>query len=188
VNFSRYLHAGKAVNPWQLQLLEGESSTVVTDPQQQSATGALTSKATDRLQQEDSILLTFSAPATAAISHAQQQSIDLARQANGDMVLELEYQLVAMPEQQGKVQLGMRCASSQPGCETLLDFSTYFAKQQAKGWQQLKIPLRCFTDHNKAFDLTKISHPLLISAGKGLQIQLARVRLTENEGNGICGG
>ena len=102
------------------------------------------------------------------------------------MVLELEYQLLAMPEQQGKVQLGMRCTADQPDCETLLDFTAYFAGQQGKGWQQLKIPLRCFTDNNKAFDLSKISHPLLISAGKGLQIQLARVRLTENEGNGIC--
>lgn len=188
VNFSRYLHAGKAVSPWQLQLLDGAQVTIVTDPQQQSATGALASKATDRLQQEDSILLSFSAPATAAIAHAQQQPIDLARQANGDMVLELEYQLLAMPEQQGKVQLGMRCTADQPGCETLLDFTANFAGQQGKGWQQLKIPLRCFTDNNKAFDLSKISHPLLISAGKGLQIQLARVRLTENEGNGICGG
>jgi len=198
-NFSRYLHAGKAVNPWQLQLVERDSVTVVTDPLQQSATGALISKATDRLQQEDSVLLSFNAPATAAIAHAQQHSIDLARQANGDMVLELEYRVLAMPEPGSKVLLGMRCLSGQPGCESLLDFTTVLAGQPQEGWsfltghpqegwRLLKIPLRCFTEANKAFDLTKISHPLLVSASKGLQLQLARARLAENEGNGICGG
>ena len=189
VNFSRYLHAGKAVSPWQLQLIDDGQVTVVTDPLQQSAQGAVTAKATDRLQQEDSVLLNFVKAGSVALTHSQQASLDLARQANGDMVLELEYQVLALPaatdKAATKILLGMFCGDN---CKTSLDFSNYFSTQLGKGWQSLKIPLRCFSQNNPDFKLTAITHPLLIESPAGFQLQLARVRLTENEGQGVCGG
>mgnify|MGYP006144029799 CR=1 FL=1 len=188
VNFSRYVHAGKAVSPWQLQLIDNGQVTVVTDPLQQSAQGAVTAKATDRLQQEDSVVLNFAKTGSVALTHSQQASLDLARQANGDMVLELEYQVLALPaatdKKAAKILLGMLCGDN---CKTSLDFSSYFSTQLGKGWQSLKIPLRCFSQANTAFDLSKISQPLVLEATAGLKLQLAKVRLAENEGQGQCG-
>jgi beta-glucosidase len=182
LNFSRYLHAGKAVNPWQLQLLDKGQVTVVTEPLQTSAGGALEAAATDRLQQEDSVLLTFHKDAAVALNHAQGVALDLSRQANGDMTLELEYQVVAMTA--GKVSLAMQCGDN---CKSTLDFTSYFSGMSGKGWNSVKIPLRCFTEANSAFDLTKISQPLVLEATAGLKLQLAKVRLAENEGQGQCG-
>jgi beta-glucosidase len=182
LNFSRYLHAGKAVNPWQLQLLDKGQRTVVTEPLQKSAGDALEAVATDRLQQEDSVLLTFHQDAAMALSHTQGVALDLSRQANGDMTLELEYQVVAATE--GKVKVAMQCGDN---CTSALDFSSYFSSMNGKGWQSLKIPLRCFTAANSAFDLSKISQPLVLEASSGFKLQLAKVRLAENEGQGQCG-
>ncbi len=186
LNFSRYMHAGKAVNPWQLQLLDKGQVTVVTEPLQKSAGEALEAAATDRLQQEDSVLLTFHKDAAVALNHAQGVALDLSRQANGDMTLELEYQVVAMTQgpETAKVTVGMNCGDN---CKSTLDFTSYFSGMSGKGWQSLKIPLRCFTTANSAFDLTKISQPLVLEATSGVKLQLAKVRLAENEGQGQCG-
>ena len=110
--------------------------------------------------------------------------MDLSRQANGDMTLELEYQVVAMAPDSAKVSIGMNCGEN---CKSVLDFSSYFSSMNGKGWQSLKIPLRCFSTANAAFDLTKISQPLVLEATAGLKLQLAKVRLAENEGQGQCG-
>jgi beta-glucosidase len=184
LNFSRYLHAGKAVNPWQLQLLDKGQVTVVTEPLQKTAGGALEAAATDRLQQEDSILLSFHQDAALVLSHAQGVVLDLSRQANGDMTLELEYQVVAMAPEGAKVTIGMNCGEN---CKSTLDFSSYFSSMNGQGWQSLKIPLRCFSQANTAFDLSKISQPLVLEATAGFKLQLAKVRLAENEGQGQCG-
>jgi beta-glucosidase len=96
--------------------------------------------------------------------------------------LELEYQVVAMAT--GKVSVAMQCGDN---CKSTLDFSGYFAGMAGKGWNSVKIPLRCFTEANSAFDLTKISQPLVLEATAGLKLQLAKVRLAENEGQGQCG-
>lgn len=188
LNFSRYLHAGKAVNPWQLQLVDQGKVTVVTEPRQDSASAAVTAVATDRLQQEDSVLLSFHKDAAVALGHAQGVSLDLSRQSNGDMTLELEYQLVTMTvgteALPAKVTLGMHCGEN---CGASLNFTEHFSGMQNKGWHSIKIPLRCFIEANTDFDITKVSQPLVIEATAGLVLQLARVRLAENEGQGQCG-
>ncbi len=182
LNISRYLHAGKAVNPWQLQLLDQGQVTVVTEPRQDSAAGALTAQATDRLQQEDSVLLSFHQGAAVALTHTQGAAVDLARQSNGDMTLELEYQVVTMAT--GNVTLGMQCGQD---CSARLDFTNHFAGAQNQGWHSVKIPLRCFTEANSGFDISKVTQPLLLESSAGLVLQLARVGLAENEGTGHCG-
>ena len=48
LNVGRYLYAGKAVRPWQLQLVDQGEITVVADALQQSAHGAISAEATDR--------------------------------------------------------------------------------------------------------------------------------------------
>jgi beta-glucosidase len=119
-----------------------------------------------------------------ALNHAQGVALDLSRQANGDMTLELEYQVVAVAPDNAKVTVGMNCGEN---CKATLDFSSYFSGMSGKGWQSLKIPLRCFSQANTAFDLTKISQPLVLEATSGFKLQLAKVRLAENEGQGQCG-
>ncbi|PKM18383.1 MAG: beta-glucosidase [Gammaproteobacteria bacterium HGW-Gammaproteobacteria-15] len=182
LNASRYLHAGKAVTPWQLQLLDQGQITLVTDALHTSARGALTATATDRLQQEDSVTLSFVQPGTVLLTHADGVVLDLARQSNGDMALELEYQVLALSN--SKATLGMQCGDN---CSANIDISGQLAQMQGQGWQSMKIALRCFSEADSTFDISKVTRPMVLQAGAGLVLQLANVRLAQNEGNATCG-
>ncbi|WP_215396090.1 glycoside hydrolase family 3 protein [Rheinheimera oceanensis] len=182
LNASRYLHAGKAVTPWQLQLLDQGQITRVTDALHTSALGAITATATDRLQQEDSVTLSFVQPGTVLLTHADGVVLDLARQSNGDMALELEYQVLALSN--SNTTLGMQCGDN---CSANIDISGQLAQMQGQGWQSMKIALRCFSEADSAFDISKVTRPMVLQAGAGLVLQLANVRLAQNEGNATCG-
>ncbi|WP_156420185.1 glycoside hydrolase family 3 protein [Rheinheimera sp. EpRS3] len=182
LNASRYLHAGKAVTPWQLQLLDQGQITRVTDALHTSARGALTATATDRLQQEDSVTLSFVQPGTVLLTHADGVVLDLARQSNGDMALELEYQVLALGN--SNATLGMQCGDN---CSANIDISGQLAQMQGKGWQSMKIALRCFSEADSTFDISKVTRPMVLQGGAGLVLQLANVRLAQNEGNATCG-
>jgi beta-glucosidase len=178
LNLGRYLYAGKAVRPWQLQLVDQGEITVVDDALQQSAHGAISAEATDRHQQEDSVLIRFAKDGALALAHGGDAAVDLARLAEGDMALEIEYQLLSIAD--GALSIGMACGSD---CGAELDFAEYFSGQMEQGWQTLKVPLRCFT----GMDMTRITGPLVLQASAGTVIQLANVRLANNEGQGQCG-
>jgi beta-glucosidase len=182
LNTSRYLHAGKAVTPWQLQLLDQGQITRVTDALQTSALGAVTATATDRLQQEDSVTLSFAQPGTVLLTHADGSVLDLARQSNGDMALELEYQVLALSN--SSTTLGMQCGDN---CSANIDISGQLAQMQGQGWQSMKIALRCFSEADSAFDISKVTRPMVLQGSAGLVLQLANVRLAQNEGNATCG-
>lgn len=182
LNTSRYLHAGKAVTPWQLQLLDQGQITRVTDALHTSARSAVTATATDRLQQEDSVTLSFAQPGTVLLTHADGVVLDLARQSNGDMALELEYQVLALSN--SNATLGMQCGDN---CSANIDISGQLAQMQGQGWQSMKIALRCFSEADSAFDISKVTRPMVLQAGAGLVLQLANVRLAQNEGNATCG-
>ena len=183
LNTSRYLYAGKAVTPWQLQLSDAGTITVVADAQQRSAAGAVTAIATDRLQQEDSVTLRFDKAATVRLGHADGIALDLARQSNGDMALELEYQVVSVAAGT-KVELGMQCGDN---CASMLDISSNLQAMQGKGWHSTKIALRCFSQANGNFDISRVTQPMVLRSDAGLVLQLANVRLAQNEGNATCG-
>jgi beta-glucosidase len=187
LNNSRYLYAGKAVTPWQLQLLDEGKVTVVTDAMHTSANGAVTAQATDRLQQEDSVTLSFIKPGAVALSlggvGADGDVLDLARQANGDMALELEYQVLAMGAD-STVTLGMQCGDN---CAVMLDISAQLAQMQDKGWHSMKIALRCFSEADSNFAISRVTQPMRLQSSAGLVLQLANVRLAQNEGNATCG-
>ncbi|WP_231731091.1 putative glycoside hydrolase [Lacimicrobium alkaliphilum] len=153
--------------------------TVVTDALQHSTHGAISAEATDRHQQEDSVVISFTADGVLALAHDTGATVDLARLAEGDMALEIEYQLLSLTDNTS-LSIGMACGSD---CGASLDFTEYFSEQQGRGWQSLKVPLRCFTD----MDMTRVTSPLVLQGSAGTVIQLANVRLANNEGQGQCG-
>ena len=59
----------------------------------------------------------FAKNASVALTHSQQASLDLARQANGDMVLELEYQVLALPAATDKASTDKETAKILKGSE-----------------------------------------------------------------------
>ena len=183
-NNTRYLVAGKAVAPWQLHLIDGGNITVVENATQVSSQRAVTARAADRKQQEDTVIIDLRDKAIVALSHGQGQPIDLVEHSNSGMALELDYQVIAASGQ--PVRLGLACGTA---CGSSIEIGATLKRQAGSGWRTAEIPLRCFTDPQwatGALRLNNITSPFVLAADGALQLQIARIRLKANEGSGHC--
>ncbi|RDV25684.1 glycoside hydrolase family 3 protein [Alteromonas aestuariivivens] len=173
----RYLYAGDAVPPWQLVAADGGGSTVINQPRMSSVNGALEVVATDHNAQEDTVIVTWAGAGSLSI---QGETIDIARQSNGDMALELVYQVLKPAS--GNISLGMYCTG--PGCAGNLDLTAQLNKLTGQGWQRSAIKLSCF--EQMGADMNQITRPLVIESTSGLQLQIAEAHLVANQGQASC--
>ncbi|MFN4291878.1 MAG: glycoside hydrolase family 3 N-terminal domain-containing protein [Permianibacter sp.] len=183
-NDSRYLVAGKAVTPWQLQLIDDSKITVVENATQISSQRAVTTRAADRKQQEDTVIIEVHDKAFVALSHSQGQAINLVEHSSSGMVLELDYRVIASG---GKpARLGLACGLA---CGSFLDVGDALKQQAGTGWRTAEIPLRCFADASAGSTLrmNHITSPFVLASDGELQIQIARVQLKASEGHAACG-
>ncbi len=183
-NDTRYFIAGKAVAPWQLHLIDDGKTTVVENATQVSTNRAVTVRAADRKQQEDTLIVDIHNKAIVALAHSQGNGIDLVRQSNGDMALEIDYQVISSG---GKpVRVGIACGKN---CGSYMDVTKVFQAAAGKGWHTSEIMLRCFNDAARvivALRLDHITSPFVIASDGELQLQIARIRLKANEGKASC--
>ncbi|NQD36436.1 exo 1,3/1,4-beta-D-glucan glucohydrolase [Permianibacter sp. IMCC34836] len=184
VNVDRLFTAGKATSPWKLQLLDQGDATLVENPVQVSRHRAVTVQAADRKQQEDTLVIDIKDKAFVSLVHEKGERINWARQSNGDMALEIDYQVIAAS---GKpVRLGIACGVD---CSSYLDVTQEFAASAGKGWRTAEVLLRCFNDPARIsgeFRLDRVSAPFVIASEGALTLQIARIRLKPNEGQARC--
>jgi hypothetical protein len=109
------------------------------------------------------------------------QALDLLRQANAEMSLQIDYRLDQAPT--GAVGLAMACAAGcgeagSPAIEPLL------SKAPVGVWHTLKVPLACFRE--KGVDLGRIAAPMVISSSGRLQLSIAAVSLASDSNGAVC--
>lgn len=183
-NDTRYFSAGKASAPWQLHLIDEGKTTVVENATQVSANRAVTVRAADRKQQEDTLIVDIHDKAIVALAHRQGSAINLMRHSNGDMALEIDYQVIASA---GKpVRIGVACGKD---CGSYIDATNVFEHNAGKGWRTAEVMLRCFNNAARIsgeFRLDHISSPFVIASDGDLQLQIAHIRLKANEGKASC--
>ena len=85
------------------QLLIGSPGALATNP----APDLITAQGADRNAQEDAVRLRWSGSGRAAVAIAQESGMDLTRQANGGLALELEFKVDKAPT--ADVNLLMTC-------------------------------------------------------------------------------
>lgn len=183
-NDTRYLVAGKAVAPWQLHLIDGGKTTVVENATQVSSQRAVTARAADRKQQEDTVIIEVRDKAIVALNHNQGVAIDLVEHSNSGMALELDYQVLASSGKSAR--LGLACGTA---CGSFIEVGEALKRQAGTGWRTAEIPLRCFTDPQRVNGTLRFNHitaPFVLASDGELQLQIARVRLKANEGSGRC--
>jgi len=180
LNISRYFYAGKPVSPWQLLLVDDQGRVAVDDPRVSSAGEAILAQARDYQQQEDSLLLEFGGQGRAVFALENDGSVDLSRQMNGDMALEIEYRVVQ--QDSTRVGLGMSCGED---CNARLDI-TDDLKVAGDEWTRTQILLSCFAQADENFAMDSVVSPLFIESEAGLSLQLAQIQLTSNEGQANC--
>lgn len=102
--------------------------------------------------------------------------VDLSRQRNGDMVLSFSVRLDAAPL--GPIELGFGRQRQ--------DIAPMLADAKPGVWREVKVRLSCF-DAGQA-GVSAVDVPFSIRSGGPLQISIAEVGLTSNDGISGCAG
>ena len=125
----------------------------------------VTVRAIDRRGQEDTRLFTFGGGATQSVRLTTGQPLDIARETNAELSLQVEYSVRSAPT--AVVTLGME-GGSVPVTDTL-------RSSTKDEWKTLTVPLQCFA--RSGADMAKISTPLVLSTSGQLSIAVSDVRI-----------
>ena len=138
--------------------------------------------AVDRNRQEDSRRFLWLGSGNATVALAGAAPLDLSRETNGDVAVEIDYRVDALGD--GTVRMigyneGLKPAG------TGLDITSQFKSAQGKGWQTMSVPLSCFA--KSGLDMTKALVPLSINTSVALDLSISRVALgTSTAGRITC--
>lgn len=162
---------GRIPAGWSLTLADADGAAVpVTGPRGATPSGRLAIAGVDRRAQEDARVLTWRGGGAATVALNAAQPIDIAREANGELSLVLEYRLDAAPA--GPVTVAMGCGA---GCGARVPVTPALAAAPIGEWRTLAIPLRCFA--RGGAEMGRIETPLAITSEGPLRLALSDVRI-----------
>jgi beta-glucosidase len=124
----------------------------------------------DRDAQEDSRRLTWAGTADGAVVLTSSPSIDLTRESNGQLSIEVEARVDAIGD--SPVIAAMECGAQ---CGASIDIGAALRANLSKGWQTLSIPLSCFA--KAGVDMRRVSVPLRLSTKGNLDLRVSRMAL-----------
>lgn len=176
-----FLADGRGVNGWSLSLGDAASPvTPATGSRAALAGGALTLEAVDHRRQEDARRLRWSGAAPAWAELRRDPTLDLLREANGDITLELDLRVDAAPA--GPVALSLASADGRRGA---VPVGPALAAAKAGAWTRLRVPLNCFG--KAGADLGHVQ-ALRIETARALDLTLSNVRLSQIAPGDACPG
>lgn len=167
---------GDPVGDWSLMLEDAGGKTRIGDSDGSSGGGLLSVVPADREVQEDTIVLTWSGDASLII---EGRAVDLVREANGDMVLQIDYQVISAASTAVSISMGQGTDR-----RVSLDVSSQVRAAAGEGWQTSLIRLSCFEE--MGLNMASVSEPLVISSDGPMILQLASARIVANPGNVDC--
>jgi len=154
------------------RLLIGPPGALSTNPGPE----LIEARGADRAAQEDSVRLRWTGAGQAVAAIVQDAPVDLSRQSNGDLALELELKVDAPPS--AEVSLLMGCGAQCAGGFPLRTMLTEAAKT-AK-WTRITVPLRCF--EKAGVDMTRVDTPLSIATSGTLDLIMSSARIVSPSG------
>ena len=173
---SNFLKAGEPVSPWRMVMRDSAGTVQITGSKAASASGALTMTALDYKGQEDTRLFAFSGDAVLSI---EGEAVDISRESNGDMALELTYQVLG--DKVANTTFTIGCGE---GCSGGLDITNGLLSKLNQGWQVSRLKLSCFAE--RGTDMSKVSSPVVIAGSGATQIQIKSIRIDSNQGDANC--
>ncbi|MEM9529335.1 MAG: glycoside hydrolase family 3 N-terminal domain-containing protein [Pseudomonadota bacterium] len=166
-----WVRYGDPVAPWQLVLKDLAGESLVTSSQGMSPGGRLQARPADDQVQEDTLRLIFSDQASLLLRGPETS---LARQVNGQMAVAIQY----------RVNRFSGTASVTVGGGAPVPVTRRFAADANEPWQDLRIPLSCFTsDHT---DLDSVQEPWQLEVTGQLELRLRSIRLAADAQGGSC--
>ena len=178
----KYFANGRMLPPWRFGLRENGEMSLVPERAEPFATGGSISIAPIDAGgvQEGGRRVTWTGQGDAAVL-LTGMPLDLLRQANADMSLQIDYRVDERPS--GAVHLQLGC---DPDCPDrgALAIETILNQTPVGVWHTLKVPLACFRD--KGGDLARIAAPMVISTATRMQLSLAAVNLASDANGAVC--
>lgn len=171
-----FLKTGDPVPPWRLVIRDSGGTVQVTNARAVSATGALEVSAQDHQAQEDTSVFVWNDSATMSV---EGSALDLSRESNGDMALQIEYSVAgeAVGNTSFSIVCGVDCAGS-------LNMTDQLSAKLGMGWQTARIKLSCFADQGA--DMTAVTRPFQVNADGPLNMQMGSIELVSNQGDASC--
>ena len=178
----KYFANGRMLPPWRFGLRENGEMSLVPERAEPFATGGGISIAPIDAGgvQEGGRQVTWAGQGDAAVL-LTGMPLDLLRQANADMSLQIDYRVDERPS--GAVHLQVGC---DPDCPDrgALAIETILSQAPVGVWHTLKVPLGCFRD--KGADLARIAAPMVISTATRMRLSLAAVNLASDANGAVC--
>ena len=176
VSLNSLIVAGNANSPWRMVITDGEGENQISGSTGETPSGSLSVVPADYEAQEDTSIVTWTAPARFYISG---QPVDLTSQTNGDMVVEFTYQVTG--DEVGATSLFTECGA---GCGATLDMSDQFAALSGAGWQTSQVKLSCFAE--AGLDVANVTVPFGIQSEGPLTVQVQSAEIVSNGGDADC--
>ena len=132
----------------------------------------ITARGADRRAQEDSVRLTWTGRGPAVAAIVGDEPIDLTREANGDLAIEVDVRVDRAPSRAValRAECGEGCAGSVP-----IDAALRAAKPGE--WTRIAVPLACLA--HAGADMRRITTPLSITTDGALDLTLSGARLVQ---------
>ena len=177
VSVGLFIGYGDPVGAWNLNLRDQQGNAVITDVRGESPGGNASVMPVDNEIQEDTLVASWTGPASLVVDG---QPVDFQRETNGDLVMELVYQVLHTGVGETVVSMG-RGKDWRGG----LSLGKQFTDKAGAGWQKSHIRLSCFVEAGARME--SITEGLVITADAGFKLQLATAQLVANPGDADCG-
>lgn len=175
-HISNFLLSGAAVSPWRLVLSDAKGRSQYLQGTSSSAGGNISVESADYLAQEDSIIVNWLGQGRFLI---EGEPVDLERQSNGDMAIQIDYRVLSANLQRASIKLG--CENQ---CKSPLNVTKTLQEKAGDGWQQGFIKLSCFADIGA--DMKNIKVPFELEVIGSASIQLNKIKVVANQGQANC--
>jgi beta-glucosidase len=177
-----WFERGKTASGYSLYLGSEMALAKVQTGPAATGNGWLKSTAVDRNRQEDSRRFLWSGAGTASLAIAGNEPVDLSRETNGAVAIEIDFRVDAIGD--GAVKLVTFNKGLKPA-GTGLDITQQLKSARGSGWQTLSVPLSCFA--KAGLDMTSVEVPLSIMTSGALDLSVSRIALgTSNLGMVTC--
>jgi len=165
-----FFDKGQPVQPWSLRVSNGADSTRISSVPVESSGGRVKVTAVDDQVQEGGRRFVFAGDGKATIQITSEGSIDMSREANGDVMLLVRLRRDA--DAPKDVKFGMACGA---GCGGSLPFAEMLSSVPVGKWHTIGVPLKCL--RGVGVDVSKVNEALVIESAGKLDLSFSQVKL-----------
>jgi beta-glucosidase len=161
---------GKTASSLAMQLVSGGANALVTVGPVSTPDGKIKSAPFDRNAQEDSRRYIWSGGVLAGLQITSSAPIDLSRESNGALAIELDIRVDAADG--APILLGQ---SSGDSVVKSIDIASNIQAASGKGWQTLSLPLACL--EKRGIDMKVVGTPFSLTTVGKADISISRIAL-----------